>query len=201
MVLLVAVLPLGRDGRRRRQLHRARSSSTSCSLAYRRSSSASQFDRALLREMHRSGCRSCPSALALWAINFIDRVFVAWYKGHAEVGVYSPPCDHRVGDRLPDDRVPDCLARLRLLDRGRPRGQADVRLRADLPALFSLWVGARARRARPVVRDEPAHDAPAFQRAEEARRRCSPSPAPPTPATRCSRSAAAARGGRSSTGS
>jgi O-antigen/teichoic acid export membrane protein len=30
-----------------------------------------------------------PSALALWAINFIDRLFVAAYKGQAEVGVYS----------------------------------------------------------------------------------------------------------------
>jgi len=30
-----------------------------------------------------------PSALALWAINFIDREFIVWYKGPAEVGVYS----------------------------------------------------------------------------------------------------------------
>ena len=30
-----------------------------------------------------------PSALALWAINFIDRWFVAFYKGQSEVGVYS----------------------------------------------------------------------------------------------------------------
>jgi O-antigen/teichoic acid export membrane protein len=30
-----------------------------------------------------------PSALALWAINFIDRIFIAQYKGQAEVGVYS----------------------------------------------------------------------------------------------------------------
>jgi O-antigen/teichoic acid export membrane protein len=30
-----------------------------------------------------------PSALALWAINFIDRWFVAYYKGQTEVGVYS----------------------------------------------------------------------------------------------------------------
>jgi len=27
--------------------------------------------------------------LALWAINFIDRIFIAHYKGQAEVGVYS----------------------------------------------------------------------------------------------------------------
>jgi O-antigen/teichoic acid export membrane protein len=30
-----------------------------------------------------------PSALALWTINFVDREFVSWYKGNAEVGVYS----------------------------------------------------------------------------------------------------------------
>jgi O-antigen/teichoic acid export membrane protein len=30
-----------------------------------------------------------PSALALWAINFVDREFVVWYKDDAEVGVYS----------------------------------------------------------------------------------------------------------------
>src|SRR5207302_7761202 len=30
-----------------------------------------------------------PSALALWAINFVDRLFVAAYKGQGEVGVYS----------------------------------------------------------------------------------------------------------------
>src|SRR2546422_10369860 len=29
------------------------------------------------------------SALALWTINFVDREFVSWYKGNAEVGVYS----------------------------------------------------------------------------------------------------------------
>ena len=30
-----------------------------------------------------------PSALALWAINFIDREFVSYYKGDGEVGIYS----------------------------------------------------------------------------------------------------------------
>jgi O-antigen/teichoic acid export membrane protein len=30
-----------------------------------------------------------PSALALWAINFVDREFVIWYKGLREAGVYS----------------------------------------------------------------------------------------------------------------
>ena len=30
-----------------------------------------------------------PSALALWAISFINRIFIGQYKGQAEVGVYS----------------------------------------------------------------------------------------------------------------
>ena len=30
-----------------------------------------------------------PAALALWAINLIDRLFINGYKGQAEVGIYS----------------------------------------------------------------------------------------------------------------
>jgi O-antigen/teichoic acid export membrane protein len=39
--------------------------------------------------MNRFGMPLVPSALALWAINFVDRIFVAQYKGPGEVGVYS----------------------------------------------------------------------------------------------------------------
>jgi O-antigen/teichoic acid export membrane protein len=39
--------------------------------------------------MNRFGLPLVPSALALWAINFIDRIFIAQYKGQSEVGVYS----------------------------------------------------------------------------------------------------------------
>jgi O-antigen/teichoic acid export membrane protein len=39
--------------------------------------------------MNRFGMPLVPSALALWAINFIDRFFVAVFKGQDEVGVYS----------------------------------------------------------------------------------------------------------------
>src|SRR5207244_1744836 len=39
--------------------------------------------------MRRFGMPLVPSALALWAIIFVDRLFVAAYKGQAEVGVYS----------------------------------------------------------------------------------------------------------------
>src|SRR4029077_15393202 len=58
-------------------------------LGYRRYQLGVQFSRDLLREMNRFGMPLVPSALALWAINFIDRIFIAHYKGQAEVGVYS----------------------------------------------------------------------------------------------------------------
>jgi O-antigen/teichoic acid export membrane protein len=58
-------------------------------LIYRRFQLGLHFDRSLLREMNRFGMPLVPSALALWAINFIDRIFIAQYKGQTEVGVYS----------------------------------------------------------------------------------------------------------------
>jgi O-antigen/teichoic acid export membrane protein len=39
--------------------------------------------------MQRFGMPLVPSALALWAINFVDREFLVWYTDKAEVGVYS----------------------------------------------------------------------------------------------------------------
>ena len=58
-------------------------------LGYRRYQLGLEFDRKLLREMNRFGLPLVPSALALWAINFIDRLFVNAYKGLSEAGVYS----------------------------------------------------------------------------------------------------------------
>jgi O-antigen/teichoic acid export membrane protein len=58
-------------------------------LAYRREQLGLQFDRELFRGMQRFGLPLVPSALALWAINFVDRLFVAGYKGQGEVGIYS----------------------------------------------------------------------------------------------------------------
>src|SRR3954454_19256403 len=58
-------------------------------LVYRRYQLGLQFDKRLLREMNRFGLPLVPSALALWAISFIDRLFVGAFKGVAEVGVYS----------------------------------------------------------------------------------------------------------------
>jgi O-antigen/teichoic acid export membrane protein len=58
-------------------------------VAYRRYQLGLQFDRRLFREMNRFGLPLVPAALALWAINFVDRFFVGQFKGQAEVGVYS----------------------------------------------------------------------------------------------------------------
>ena len=60
-----------------------------CLLAYRRYQLGLQFDRELLRQMNRFGLPLVPAALALWAINFIDRLFIGQLKGQAEVGIYS----------------------------------------------------------------------------------------------------------------
>jgi O-antigen/teichoic acid export membrane protein len=58
-------------------------------LAYRHEQLGLEFDRKLFRGMQKFGMPLVPSALALWAINFIDREFIIWYKGAGEVGVYS----------------------------------------------------------------------------------------------------------------
>src|SRR3954451_6380784 len=58
-------------------------------VAYRTEQLGLEFDRTLFRGMQRFGMPLVPSALALWTINFVDREFISWYKGNAEVGVYS----------------------------------------------------------------------------------------------------------------
>ena len=56
---------------------------------YRTEQLGLEFDTTLFRKMQKFGMPLVPSALALWAINFIDREFIVWYNGKAEVGVYS----------------------------------------------------------------------------------------------------------------
>ncbi len=56
---------------------------------YRTEQLGLEFDRPLLRQMQKFGMPLVPSALALWAISFVDREFIVWYKNTAEVGVYS----------------------------------------------------------------------------------------------------------------
>ncbi len=58
-------------------------------LGYRRYQLGLQFSRDLFRQMNHFGMPLVPSALALWAISFISRIFIGQYKGQAEVGVFS----------------------------------------------------------------------------------------------------------------
>src|SRR3989440_3040029 len=58
-------------------------------VAYRRYQLGLVFDRKLFRAMNRFGMPLVPAALALWAVNFIDRLFIALFKNQGEVGVYS----------------------------------------------------------------------------------------------------------------
>jgi O-antigen/teichoic acid export membrane protein len=58
-------------------------------VAYRTEQLGLEFDVELFRRMQKFGMPLVPSALALWAINFVDREFVVWYKGLREAGVYS----------------------------------------------------------------------------------------------------------------
>jgi O-antigen/teichoic acid export membrane protein len=58
-------------------------------VAYRTEQLGLEFDRGLFRKMQHFGMPLVPSALALWAINFVDREFVIWFKGLDEAGVYS----------------------------------------------------------------------------------------------------------------
>ncbi len=58
-------------------------------LGYRREQLGLQFDRSLYREMQRFGVPLVPSALALIAVNFGDRFFLARLADLAEVGLYE----------------------------------------------------------------------------------------------------------------
>ena len=58
-------------------------------LIYRRYQLGLEFSRELLRQMNKFGIPLVPSALALWVVNFVDRFFLAVFKGQVEVGVYS----------------------------------------------------------------------------------------------------------------
>jgi O-antigen/teichoic acid export membrane protein len=58
-------------------------------LAYRRFQLGLEFDGRLYRQMQRFGLPLVPSGLALWAIDFLDRIFLLRLKNAAEVGLYS----------------------------------------------------------------------------------------------------------------
>jgi O-antigen/teichoic acid export membrane protein len=58
-------------------------------LGYRRYQLGLEFNRELFRQMNRFGMPLVPAQLAIWTLNFADRVFIAKFKGQAEVGQYS----------------------------------------------------------------------------------------------------------------
>jgi O-antigen/teichoic acid export membrane protein len=58
-------------------------------VSYRRYQLGLEFDRGLFRAMNRFGLPLVPAQLAIWTLNFADRVFIAKYKGQTEVGHYS----------------------------------------------------------------------------------------------------------------
>ena len=64
---------------------------------------------------------------------------------------------HRLGDGAAADRLPHGLAGVRVLDRGRRRGEADVRVRPDVPRRDRLVARAGARPARALA-GAPARD-------------------------------------------
>ena len=136
-------------------------------LVYRRYQLGLQFSRDLLRQMNHFGMPLVPSALALWAINFIDRIFIAQYKGQAEVGVYS------VAVRI-SSAIVFLMIAFRLAwpafaysiedDREAKRTYSFVL--TYLLFFCALDLG-RARRARAVARP-PARPRPGFHRAADA---------------------------------
>ena len=137
----------GRDRRDRRQLHSARSPSTSACSPTAASSSGSQFDRPLLRadEPLRAAARAV-GARALG--DQLQRPLLPRRSSRTRRGRASTrsACASRRRWCFLLMAFRARLARVRVLDRGRPRGEAHVRVRADVPALH-LLVARRSRSA------------------------------------------------------
>ena len=149
--------------------------------------------------MQTFGMPLVPSALALWAINFVDREFVTYYKGNGEVGVYSAAI-----------KVASVITFVMLAfrtawpafaysiedDTEARRTYAFVLTYLMTAASWAaLALGALAPWLVSLLTSNPRTSAPT------AASRCWPSPLRRTRATASLRSAAAERGGRSSTGS
>jgi len=103
-------------------------------LAYRRDQLGLQFDRTLIREMNRFGL----AARAVRARALGDELQRPLLPGEAERSrrgrALLDRCPRRLRDRVVLDRVPHGMACVRVLDRGRQRGAAHLRLRAHVPA-------------------------------------------------------------------
>ena len=195
MVVFVAVFTLGRDRPRRRELrrhaHRLLRAPRLPPRAARppiRPASSSARCRA-------SGCRSCPSALALWVINFVDRR-VRQLLQRPRRGRASTRRRSRSRRSSRSSCSPSEPPGRRSPTRSRTTAQARRAYAFVLTYLLTvrLLALARARRARAVAR-RLADERSAISARRRASR-CSPSPSPSTRATRCSRSGAGGRGER-----
>ena len=169
-------------------------------LFYRRYQLGLEFSRDLLRQMNHFGMPLVPSALALWAINFIDRIFIAQYKGQAEVGVYS------VAVRI-SSAIVFLMIAFRLAwpafaysiedDREAKRTYSFVLTYL----LFFCALDVASRSACSPPGSSTCLRAARGSSGRATRSRSSRSPPPPTPATPSSRSGSAGPARRSSTGS
>ena len=120
-------------------------------VAYRQRAARARVRPCAVPEDADFGMPLVPSALALWAINFIDREFIVWYKGLAEVGVYSVAI--KIASVITFVMVAFRTAWPAFAysiedDRD---AQPHVRVRADVPAGGLVLGRARARRARALV--------------------------------------------------
>ena len=134
-----------RDHRRQPQRHAA-SCSSRCS-ATAASSSASSSTGKLLRTVNRFGVPLMAAALAMWVTNFGDRLHAQQaparhVPAHPARAVLARQQD-QLGDGAPLHRLPDRVARVRVLDRGRGRGEARLLLRPHVPDVRRRLGGGR----------------------------------------------------------
>ena len=94
-------------------------------LLYRREQLGLRSTASSSAQMNHFGMPLVPAALALWA-STSPTACSSRSSRPGEVGVYAIGVRIVVGDGVPAHRLPHRLARVRVLDRGRPRGKADV---------------------------------------------------------------------------
>ena len=190
-VLLVVVFDKGRR-RRSSATSSARSSSTPSSLGYRREQLGLAVrpravprdeplrDAARARRRSRSG-RSTSSTAGSWLLQGPER-------GRRLLGRR----EDRLGGGLPPARVPHRLARVRLLDHGRPRAKRAYAFVLTYVLLVTCWLSLALGAARALARGAAGAEPrlPARVRGGRAARLLR---GESSPATRCSRSARAAR--------
>ncbi len=112
-------------------------------LAVHREQLGLQFSRPLLREMNRFGVPLVPAALALIVVNFSDRFFLVHLASLSRRRAVRDRRPDRLGDGAAADRVPDGLARVRLLDR-RTTARPSARTRSCSRTSSSSPPGSRS---------------------------------------------------------